>query len=72
MPDIADILERYRDALLEQQGVTGVGLGRHPESGEICIKIFVASPENTTHSDLPTEIENVPVDIVHTGEIRPL
>lgn len=72
MPDITVILDRYRDALLAQQGVTGVGLGRHPVSGEMCIKIFVSSPDTTPRPDLPTEIEGIPVHIVPTGDILPL
>jgi hypothetical protein len=85
MPDqamqrILDVKRRHEPELLRKANVVAVGVGYCSRSGiltkEVCIVVSVknkvALSELKPRDVIPAQIENVPVDVVETGEIRAL
>ena len=77
---VQEVKRRHENDLLRKPNVVGVGIGYHQHAGqptdEICIIVSVkakvtASPLKR-EDQIPTSIENVPVDVVATGEFRAL
>ena len=71
---VKEVAERYREQILSLPGVVGISTGVRRESGEAepCIKIYLSKPvKRGKLKDLriPWELEEVPVEIIVTGEI---
>ena len=74
------VKRRYKQELLRKANVVTVGIGYCSRGGvqsrRVCIAVSVKSkvpPSKLKPQDvIPAEIENVPVDVVETGEIRAL
>ena len=67
--EVREIKEKYEAALLEKDGVVGVGIGRKRDSGLFCIRIYLSrqlDPDNA----IPSSLDGVDVDIVYTGPIK--
>ena len=77
---VAGIQARHEAALMRYPNVVGVAAGLRTKGGqptrEWCLVVYVTRkvPASTLAKDqiLPTEIEDVPVDVVEVGELRPL
>jgi len=75
-----EVKRRYEQELLHKANVVAVGIGYHTRGGvptkEVCIVVSVKNKvplsELKPQDVIPAEIENVPVDVVETGEIRAL
>ncbi len=64
------VKERHEEAILELEGVVGIGIGLSkvaPE--EPVIEIYVKKPAKEMKHVIPEMLEDVPVKIVETGEI---
>jgi hypothetical protein len=75
-----EVKRQHEDDLLRKPNVVGVGVGFRTRGGkptnEVCIvvsvKAKVASSKLKPADMIPSSIENVPVDVIATGEIRAL
>jgi hypothetical protein len=75
-----EVKRRHEQELLRKANVVAVGVGFRTVSGvqtrEVCIVISVknkvALSELKPRDVIPAQIEDVPVDVVETGEIRAL
>jgi len=69
-----EVAESYREQILTLPGVVGISTGVRREAGEAepCIKIYLSKPvKRGKLKDLriPWELEEVPVEVIVTGEI---
>ena len=75
-----EVKRRHEQKLLHKANVVAVGIGYCTRGGvptkEVCIVVSVKNKvplsELKPQDVIPAEIENVPVDVVETGEIRAL
>lgn len=67
---IEDVLAAHTDSLMAVEGVTGVGQGLCEERA--CIRVYVLARTPEVEQRLPAEIDGYPVELVETGQIRPL
>lgn len=75
-----EVKRRHEQELLRKANVVAVGVGYRTRGGqktpEVCIVVSVkkkVDPSKLKPGDMvPTTIEDVPVDVVETGEIRAL
>jgi hypothetical protein len=80
MQHALEVKRRHEKELLRKANVVAVGVGYRTRDGvstkEVCIVVSVKNKlplSNLKSKDIiPTEIENVPVDVVETGVIRAL
>lgn len=71
MRDINDVMESHTEELMSIPGVVGVYIGALAD-GTPCIKVMVVEKTPELESKIPTVLEDYPVVIVESGEIRPL
>lgn len=75
-----EVKRRHERALLRKANVVAVGVGHRQRAGaqteEVCIVVSVKNKVPLSklkpQDVIPAEIEQVPVDVVETGEIRAL
>ena len=75
-----EVKRRHEQELLRKANVIAVGVGHSTRGGvrtkEVCIVVSVRKKvpqsELKPRDVIPAQIENVPVDVVETGEIRAL
>ena len=75
-----DVKRRHEQELLRKANVVAVGIGFCRRGGvqtkEVCIVVSVKNKvplsELKPQDVIPAQIEDVPVDVVETGEIRAL
>lgn len=80
MQHALEVKRRHEQKLLRKANVVAVGIGYCTRGGvptkEVCIVVSVKNKvpvsELKPQDVVPAEIENVPVDVVETGEIRAL
>ena len=80
MQHALEVKRRHEQELLRKANVVAVGVGYCTRGGvmtkEVCIVVSVKNKEALSklkpQDVIPAEIENVPVDVVETGEIRAL
>jgi ABC-type Na+ efflux pump permease subunit len=70
-PSIEDVISRYDDQLLSQEGVVGVGTGE-TSTGEPCIKVYVIEKTPELEEVIPKELEGYTVEIEEIGEVKAL
>ncbi len=63
---VRNVNARHSQALLNIPGVVGHGVGLS-KSGKPSIRVFLASENASARSQIPTSLENVPVQVVVTG-----
>ena len=77
---VMEVKSRHEKELMRKPNVVAVGVGFRTRGGartdEVCLVVSVKAKLPTSqlkHADaIPSSIENVPVDVVETGEIRAL
>ena len=77
---IKDVKNRHVNDLMSYYNVTGVGIGYKEVGGEetstLCIRVYVIDklPESELEEKdvLPSSIEEIPVDVIESGEIKAL
>ena len=63
--------EGHEQALLAIPGVVGVGVGASETvAGEAVVEVYVEKATADVRSSIPSRVDNVPVKIVETGEVR--
>ena len=67
---IEEVLKQHTDGLMAIPGVVGVGQGLC--DGKDCLKVFVVKITPELEQRIPKEIEGYSVEIVESGEIKPL
>lgn len=78
LPNIQQVKEQHKEALLDRPNVVGVGIGfreaNHHRTGEVSILVLVrqklslaALPQNAV---VPKELDGVRTDVVQVGDIR--
>ena len=80
MQHALDVKRRHERELLRKANVVAVGIGHcsrgSVQSKEVCIIVSVRSKVPLSklkpQDVIPAQIENVPVDVVETGDIRAL
>jgi hypothetical protein len=80
MQRVLEVKRRHEQELLRKANVVAVGVGYYTRAGvptkEVCIVVSVKSKvplsELKPRDVIPAQIEDVPVDVVETGEIRAL
>ena len=71
MQEIKNVMDEYTNQLMNISGVVGVYIGE-TEKGELCIRVMVAEKTKALEKQIPSQLDNFPVEIEETGEIRPL
>jgi hypothetical protein len=66
---IEEVLKEHTNALMDIEGVAGVGQGL--SDGKDCIKVFVIAKTPELEEKVPDEIEGYLVEMVVSGEITP-
>lgn len=69
--DINAVMEAHTKSLMEIPGVAGVAIGEL-EDKTPCILILVIEQTPALESKLPKALEGHPVQILETGEIKPM
>ncbi len=67
---IREVLETHTPELMSIPGVAGTAIGEH--KGESCIIVLVIEKTSELTGKIPSIIEDIPVIIKQTGEIRAL
>ena len=75
-----EVKRRHEQELMRKPNVVAVGVGFRSRGGqptqEVCIVVSVKAKVPTSqlksNDVIPASIENVPVDVIATGEIRAL
>lgn len=75
-----EVKRRHETELMRKPNVVAVGVGFRTRGGvrtdEVCIVVSVKAKmpmSQLKHGDaIPSSIENVPIDVIETGEIRAL
>jgi hypothetical protein len=62
---------RHEDALLQIPGIIGVGVGLASDGSGPVIQVYVAAVTDRMLGDVPDRLEDVKVELVETGVIRP-
>jgi hypothetical protein len=66
---IKAVMDAHVKSLMSIDGVVGVAIGALDDSS-LCIKVLVKKDNPTLRKEIPHQIENCPVVIEETGEIR--
>lgn len=80
MQRVLEVKRRHEQGLLRKANVVAVGVGYCSRGGiqtkEVCIVVSVKNKvplsELKPRDVIPAQLEDVPVDVVETGEIRAL
>lgn len=68
---IENVQEDHTPDLMTLDGVLGTYIGQN-DAGQPCIKVMVRKRTAEIEARIPSELEGYPVEIVESGEIRPL
>ena len=68
-PTVAQVLARHTRRLMSLRGVVGTAEGECV--GQPCILVLVDRLTPTLRQSIPSEIDNVPVEVRETGRIQP-
>ena len=68
---IEQVQEEHTPRLMSHEGVLGTYIGQ-TNAGRPCIKVMVRERTPEVEARIPKELEGYPVEIVESGEIRPL
>jgi len=68
---IEQVQEEHTPALMRIEGVVGTYLGQ-TDAGQPCIKVMVREQTSDLARQIPSELGGYPVEVVVSGEIRPL
>jgi len=66
---IKTVMDAHVDSLMAIDGVVGVAIGAL-DDGSLCIKVMVKKDDPELNKQIPDQLENYPVVIEVTGEIR--
>ncbi len=66
---IKTVMDAHVDSLMAIDGVVGVGIGAM-DNERLCIKVMVKQDDPKLKQQIPARLENYPVVIEVTGEIR--
>ncbi|MBI5022256.1 MAG: hypothetical protein HZB59_12535 [Ignavibacteriales bacterium] len=69
--DINFVKDKYTDGLMKIPGVVGVYVGE-TEQKQPCITVMVKEETEVIKKEIPKELEDYPVIIEVTGEIKPM
>ena len=67
---VEEVKRRHEASLMKIRGVVGVGIGR--KDGKDCIRVYVEKDSPKTLAALPSDLEDVPVEIVISGAFKAL
>ena len=67
---VVDVKRRHESRLMKMRGVVGVGIGQ--KDGKECICIYVKEDNPKIRSVLPESLDEVPVEVVVTGNFKAL
>ena len=70
MASVEEVKRRHEAALMKIRGVVGVGIGR--KDGKDCIRVYVEKDSPKILAALPSDLEDVPVEIVISGAFKAL
>jgi hypothetical protein len=68
-PTVTQVLESHTRRLMSLRGVVGTAEGEC--AGQPCIVVLVDRLTPTLRQSIPSEIENIPVEVRETGRIKP-
>jgi len=66
---IKAVMDAHVDSLMAIEGVVGVAIGAMDDN-RLCIKVMVKEDDLGLYKQIPDQLENYPVVIEVTGEIR--
>ncbi len=69
--DIKTVMDSHVDELMAIPNVVGVAIGEL-DDGTPCIQVLVKEETDETTRKIPKTLEGHPVQIIETGEIRPM
>jgi len=69
--EVRAIKQRHSARLLQQPGVSGVGVEKDAD-GAFCITVHVDANDSQAHTRLPSHLDGAPVRVVRSGPFRPL
>ncbi len=69
LENIKAVMDEHVDSLMSIDGVVGVGIGAL-DNGNLCIKVMVTKEEVGLQKGIPDQLDNYPVVVEKTGEIR--
>ncbi len=67
---VEEVKRRHEASLMKIRGVVGVGIGR--KDGKDCIRVYVEKDSPKILAALPSDLEDVPVEIVISGAFKAL
>ncbi len=67
---VEEVKRRHEASLMKIRGVVGVGIGRR--DGKDCIRVYVEQDSPKILAALPSDLEDVPVEIVISGAFKAL
>jgi len=70
MASVEEVKRRHEASLMKIRGVVGVGIGR--KDGKDCIRVYVEKDSPKILAALPSDLEDVPVEIVISGAFKAL
>ncbi|TLZ97135.1 MAG: hypothetical protein E6J96_06650 [Methanobacteriota archaeon] len=70
MASVVDVKRRHESRLMKMRGVVGVGIGQ--KDGKGCICIYVKEDNPKIRSVLPESLDEVPVEVIVTGNFKAL
>ncbi len=70
MAVVEEVKRRHEASLMKIRGVVGVGIGR--KDGKDCIRVYVEKDSPKVLAALPSDLEDVPVEIVISGAFKAL
>jgi hypothetical protein len=70
--DITKVLDRHREELMALADVVGVYIGLADDGKTRCIRVMLARGSPDARRAIPAQIEQHPVVVEVSGEIRPL
>ncbi len=63
--------ERHEQAIMRIQGVVGIGVGASDVApGDAVVEVYVEKATPAVRAAIPAHLDNVPVKVVETGEIK--
>jgi hypothetical protein len=70
--EVRAIKRRHSARLLQEPGVSGVGVERDDKTGQYVLALHLDSDDPALRKRLPAEIEGCPVKFIHSGPFRKL
>ena len=67
---VSKIKERHEEVILNIEGVVGTGIGLSKTlPGQVVIEVYTKKTKHEMRHVIPEALENIPVEIIETGEI---